>query len=90
MKYLKIFRALISSFSNFQEIFEMFKDGVTKDEIDDIIVNLVEAFNKFMKSEGKPEINAKIALDLTNTIVSGLNSYTIISDYIKQLKTIKK
>lgn len=89
MKFLKIFKLLFSSYSDIMDIYNIMKDGITKDEIDDLTNKLVELFNEAMKAEGKPLINTKLAFDLANCIVSGLNVYTIIKDYIKLTKEKK-
>lgn len=89
MKFLKIFKLLFGSYSDILEIYNIMKDGITKDEIDDLCNKLVELFNEAMKVEGKPLINTKLAFDLANCIVSGLNVYAIIKDYIKQIKDKK-
>jgi len=85
MKFLKIFKLLFGSYSDILEVYNILKDGITKDEIDDLCNKLVELFNEVMKAEDKPAINTKLAFDLANMIVSGLNVYAIIKDYIRQI-----
>lgn len=89
MKFLKIFKLLFGSYSDIRDVYNILKDGITKDEIDDLCNKLLEFVNDIMKEEGKPLINTKLAFDLANCIVSGLNVYAIIKDYIKQIKDKK-
>jgi hypothetical protein len=90
MKNWDIIKSVWSSFSNLKNVFETMKDGVTKEEIVILIKDAREIFNKFIP-DFKPQFPEKLANEITTMLLSGLNVYSVIKQYITDWKNaIKK